>query len=105
FIGGNIATFSPRPYPKTTAGLVLFDATPVRYLQFVLRLIPPTAEGLAKALREEAVAITSGKNQERLKVAGTNWAPSGALGHIPADGREPALNIFARSGQYARRSP
>jgi len=102
-IGGDIATVYARTYPKTTAGLVLFDATPVRYLQFVLRLIPPTAKGLAKALREEAVAITSGKNQERLKVAGTNWAPSGALGHIPVDVAEHGLNIFAGTGKYARR--
>ena len=41
----------------------------------MLRLIPPTAHGLAKALRAEAVSITSGHNQERLKVTAANWAP------------------------------
>jgi pimeloyl-ACP methyl ester carboxylesterase len=102
-IGGDIAATYARTYRKTTAGLVLFDATPVGYLQFVLRLIPPTATGLAKALREEAVSITSGNNQEKLMVTAANWAPSGALGHIPAAVAEHGLDIFAGAAKYARR--
>lgn len=102
-IGGDIAANYARTFPKTVSGLVTLDATPVGYLQFVLHLIPPTATGLAKALREEAVSITSGINQERLKVTAANWAPSGALGHLPVDVVEHGVDIFAGTGKYARR--
>lgn len=101
-IGGDIATRYARAYPKAAAGLVLFDATPPGYLNFVLRLIPPTAKGLDKALRAEASTTISGHNKERLKVAGANWAPPGALGHIPVDVVEHGQDIFAATGKYDR---
>lgn len=101
-IGGDIAASYARTYPRSASGLVSFDATPVGYLQFVLRLVPPTAQGLAKALRAEAISITSGHNQERLKLTAANWAPPGALGHTPVDIVEHGQNIFATAGKYAR---
>jgi pimeloyl-ACP methyl ester carboxylesterase len=101
-IGGDVAANYARTHLRSVSGLVLFDATPVGYLQHVLRLIPPTAHGLAKALRAEAISITSGHNQERLKVTAANWAPPGALGHTPVDIVEHGQNIFAAAGKYAR---
>ena len=101
-IGGDIAADYARVYLRETAGLVLFDATPPGYMQYVLRLIPASAHGLAKALRAEAVSIISGKNQERLKVTGTTWAPPGALGDLPTDVAEHGQNILAGTGKYDR---
>jgi pimeloyl-ACP methyl ester carboxylesterase len=101
-IGGDIAASYARTYPRSSSGLVLFDATPVGYLQFTLRLIPPTAQGLAKTLRAQAISITSGHNQERLKVTAANWAPPGALGHRPVDVVEHAPGTLAAAGKYAR---
>jgi pimeloyl-ACP methyl ester carboxylesterase len=101
-IGGDIAANYARTYPGSVSGLVLFDATPVGYLQHVLRLIPPSAQGLAKALRAEAATINSGHNRERLMVTTDNWAPPGALGHTPVDVVEHGQDIFATAGKYAR---
>jgi pimeloyl-ACP methyl ester carboxylesterase len=101
-IGGDIAADYARIYRRQTAGLVLFDATPPGYLPYVLRLIPAGARGLAKALRAEAVSITSGKNRERLKVTGTKWAPPGALGQLPTAVAEHGEDIFAGTGKYDR---
>jgi pimeloyl-ACP methyl ester carboxylesterase len=101
-IGGDIAANYARTYPRSASGLALLDATPVRYLQHVLHLIAPTAHGVAKALRAEAVSITSGHNQERLKVRAADWAPPGALGHTPVDIAEHGQDIFAAAGKYAR---
>lgn len=101
-IGGDIAAYYARTHRRSVAGVVMFDATPAGYLQYVLRLIPSSAQGLPAALREEAVSITSGQNQEKLRVANTAWAPPGALGHRPLAVVEHGQDIFAQAGQYAR---
>jgi pimeloyl-ACP methyl ester carboxylesterase len=98
--GGDIAANYARTYPASTAGVVLFDATPVGYLQYVLSLIPGNADGLPQALREEAISVVSGRNQERLKVTGNGWAPPGSLGHIPLAVVEHGVDIFAAAGKY-----
>jgi pimeloyl-ACP methyl ester carboxylesterase len=102
-IGGDIAVQYARTFPAEVSGVVLFDATPVGYLRYVVQLIPSDAQGVAKALRREAVRILSGNNQERLQVADTGWAPAGALGHRPLAVVEHGLDIFAPAGKYAVR--
>ncbi|MGH3499310.1 MAG: alpha/beta fold hydrolase [Nocardioidaceae bacterium] len=99
-IGGDIAVKFARSYPDQTAGVVVLDATPPGYLQFVLDLIPPSATGLPGALRQEAVSITTGENKEQLKVAGSQWAPTGSLGDTPVDVVQHGQDIFAPTGQY-----
>lgn len=102
-IGGDVAVQYARTFSAEVSGVVLFDATPVGYLPYVLQLIPSDAQGVAKALRREAVSIVSGNNQERLKVDNTGWAPPGALGHRPLSVVEHGLDIFAAAGKYAVR--
>jgi pimeloyl-ACP methyl ester carboxylesterase len=102
-IGGDIAVKYARTYRRATAGVVLFDATPPGYLQFVLHLIPASAHGVAAALRGEGTSITSGVNQERLKVAGSRWAPAGSLGRTPLAVVEHGEDIFAPVPRYATR--
>ena len=99
--GGDIAVVYARTYRKQTAGLVTLDATPVGYLNFVLRLIPPSAKNaLLKALRAEAVSVLTGHNRERVKLTDTNWAPAGALGNMPVAVVEHGIDIFAGTGKY-----
>jgi pimeloyl-ACP methyl ester carboxylesterase len=99
-IGGDIATKYARTYPRSVAGLVTLDATPPGYLPFVLRLIPASAQGIPAALRDEAVGIVSGDNQERLRVTTTAWARPRSLGHLPMAVVEHGKDIFAIAGSY-----
>lgn len=99
-IGGDVAIVYARRYPRAGAGLVTLDATPPGYLNFTKRLIPSDATGVLKALRQEAVSITSGHNIERLKVAGAGWAPPRSLRHMPVAVVEHGKNIFAGLGEY-----
>jgi pimeloyl-ACP methyl ester carboxylesterase len=99
-IGGDIATKYARSYPRSVSGLVTLDATPPGYLPFVLRLIPDGAQGIAAALRQEAVSIVSGDNQERLRVPHSAWARPRSLGHLPLAVVEHGQDIFAVAGSY-----
>lgn len=99
-LGGDVAAYYAHTHRRSTAGVVMFDATPVGYLQYVLRLIPSTATGLPAALREEAASVTSGDNQERIKLAAKGWAPAHSLGHVPLAVVEHGKDIFAAAGSY-----
>lgn len=101
-LGGDIAVYFAQHYLAQVAGVVLLDATPVNYLQFVERLIPPTATGLAGALLDEAVTTIDGDNSENFEIAGGNWATPGSLGSIPLVVAEHGQDIFAGTGVYDR---
>jgi len=102
-IGGDVAVKYARTYRRATVGVVLFDATPPGFQQFVVRLIPASAHGLAAVLRAVATGITTGDNRERLKVAGTRWAAAGSLGRTPLAVVEHGKDIYAPVGRFARR--
>jgi pimeloyl-ACP methyl ester carboxylesterase len=101
--GGDVAVKYARTYRRATVGVVLFDATPPGFLRYVLRVIPVSAHGLAGALRTLSAGIITGDNRERLKVAGTRWAPAGSLGRTPLAVVEHGKDIYAPVGRFARR--
>jgi pimeloyl-ACP methyl ester carboxylesterase len=100
-LGGDIAAVYARTYPRATAGLVTLDATPPGYLNFVRKLIPAAAGGIAEALRQEAVTTLSGHNKEWLKLARPTWAAAHTLRHTPLAVVEHGKDIFTPAGKYA----
>ena len=102
-LGGDIAAYYAQRYSRQTAAAVLFDATPIGFLQYTLQVIPSSATGLALALRQEAVSTTTGANSEHFTLTGTDWVIPGSLGGIPLAVAEHGKDIFAGTGRYDAR--
>ena len=101
-LGGDVAVKYARTYRRATVGVVLFDASPPGFLQYVLRLIPASAHGLAATLRAVSAGIITGDNRERVKVAGRSVAPGGVVGPHAA-GRGRTRQGHLRAGRPLRR--
>ena len=101
-LGGDVAVEYARTYRRATVGVVLFDASPPGFLQYVLRLIPASAHGLAATLRAVSAGIITGDNREQGEGRRHSVAPAGSLGRTPLAVVEHGKDIYAPVGRFAR---
>lgn len=98
-LGGLLAARYAPEHQDRVHGLVLMDATPSTQTADVKRIVPETATGPAKQLRDEFLAVAGGKNAEKLSFGDT---PVRSAGDIPVQVIKHGIEYLAEVPEYGR---